>query len=117
MKNIKHHTIAITSNDKSQLDALRNKLISIYKDKMEAKKGSQIISPIIESLINSFCTFYIVPDGSKEGYDASEDGDTVRKSICELIETYKQPDGENIFRYIEVSYGADDATAAIIRHN
>lgn len=117
MKNIKHHTIAITSNDKVQLEALRNRVLSIYKEKMEAKKGNQIVSPIFESLINSFCTFYIIPDGSKEGYDASEDGDTVRKSIVELINSYNQAGRENIFRFIEISYGEDASAPQIISFN
>lgn len=117
MKNIKHHTIAITASDKVQLEALRGKVINIYKEKMEAKKGFQLVSPIIESLINNFCTFYIAPDGSKEGYDASDDGDIIRKSITTLIESYKQADGENPFRYVEIAYGADDNSSQIISHN
>jgi len=117
LKNIKHHTIVITSNDKVQLDSLRNKVINIYKEKMEAKKGAQIISPIIESLINSFSTFYVVPDGSKEGYDASDDGDIVRESIVDLINSFDQAGKENIFRFVEIAYGEDGIVPQIISFN
>lgn len=84
---------------------------------MEAKNGYQLVSPIVDSLINQFCTFYIVPDGSKEGYDASEDGDIIRRMIIDLISQQKDENGENPFKFIEVCYGADDGSASILHHN
>lgn len=84
---------------------------------MEAKKGSQLVSPIMESIINGYCTFYILPDGSKEGYDASEDGDIIRERIIQLIDNQKVADGENPIRYAEIYYGADDGSCQILHHN
>jgi hypothetical protein len=117
LKNIRHHTIAITSADRAVLETLRMQIINIYKEKMEAKKGAQLVSPLVESLINNFCTFYIAPDGSKEGYDASEDGDVIRKLIIELINKLKQLDGENPVRFVEVFFGDDTTKSEIVASN
>ena len=86
-------------------------------EKMEAKKGSQLISPLVDSLINNFSTFFIVPDGSKEGYDASDDGDRIRKMVIELINDDIAEDGSNEIRYVELFYGDDLQEAKIINHN
>lgn len=117
MKNIKHHTIVITSNEKPKLESLRNAIINLYKEKMEAKKGGQLVTPLFESLINNFNTFYVIPDGSKEGYDASDDGDLIRKLIVQLCEKYKEADGSNPIRYAELYYGDDDNKSEILNHN
>ena len=84
---------------------------------MEAKRGASLVSPMVESLINNFCSFFIAPDGSKEGYDASEDGDRIRELVIELIETEKALDGQNPIRYVEVFYGDDNNEAKILNHN
>jgi hypothetical protein len=117
LKNIKHHTIIITSNDKPKLEGLRKRIISLYTEKMEAKKGAQLVSPLVDSLINNFSTFFIAPDGSKEGYDASDDGDRIRKMVIELIEDEIEDDDSNEIRYLEVFYGDDNKEADIINHN
>ena len=117
MKNIRHHTIIITGNDKAKLERLRNEIINLYKEKMEAKKGFTLVSPIVDSLINNFCTFFIAPDGSKEGYESSEDGDIIRKYVIELLKKQKDADGEDLFRFVEVFYGDDNKECRILNHN
>ena len=84
---------------------------------MEAKRGASLVSPLVESIINNFFSFFIAPDGSKEGYDASDDGDKIRKLIIELIEKSKNADGYNPFRYAEVCYGDDNYESKILSHN
>jgi hypothetical protein len=107
MRNIKHHSIIVTSNDKESLILVRNEILRLYKLNMEAKNGGQLVSPIVDSLINKFSSFFIAPDGSKEGYDASDDGDRVRKKIVDFLNSLQEPDGSNGIRFVEVSYGDD----------
>jgi hypothetical protein len=117
LKNIRHHTIVVTSNDRPKLESLRKKIFTLYSEKMEAKKGAQLVSPLVDSLINNFSTFFIVPDGSKEGYDASDDGDRIRKLVIELINNEIKADGENDIRFVELFYGDDEREAKILNHN
>lgn len=117
MRNIKHHSIIVTSGDREKIEWVRQQAILFYQQTMEAKNGKALVSPISLGLINNFYSFYIIPDGSKEGYDISEDGDMVREKICLAIESLKGPDGTNPVNYVEVYFGADEGTAGVIRHN
>lgn len=117
MKNIKHHAIIVTCNDKESLVLVRNEILRLYKSNMEAKNANQLVSPIIDSLINKFCSFFISPDGSKEGYDASDDGDRIRKKIVEFLNSLADADGSNSIKFVEVAFGNDEGTATIEANN
>ena len=117
MKNIKHHAIIVTCNDKESLALIRIEVLRLYKSTMEAKNGHQLVSPIIDSLINKFCSFFIAPDGSKEGYDASDDGDKVRKKIIEFLNSLAEPNGSNPIKFVEVFFGSDEGLAAVEANN
>ena len=117
MKNIKHHTILVTSHDENSLSLIRNEIAVIFSLYMEAKNGHQLISPIVPSLINKFCSFFIAPDGSKEGYDASEDGNIIRKKILEFLNSLNDSDGEHIVKFVELCYGTENGEAMILNHN
>ncbi len=117
MKNIKHHAIIVTCNDKESLELVRSEVLRLYKSNMEAKNGHQLVSPIIDSLINRFSSFFIAPDGSKEGYDASDDGDKVRKKIVEFLRSLDEPDGTNSIKFVEVFFGSDEGLAAVEANN
>ena len=67
--------------------------------------------------INQFGSFTIVmaPDGSNEGWKASDEGDKLRDEFVALLESSKYEDGSNPWRYIEVSYG--EHGQSIVRGN
>lgn len=93
---------------------MRLEISELYKKNMEAKNGFKLISPIVESLINHYYTFFIAPDGSKEGYDLSEDGDRIRQKTIELLEATKQNVDSHSLNYIEIFYGDDSLPAQIL---
>ena len=117
MKNIKHHSIIVTSNDFSTLELVRKEIVFLFGKNMEARQGEQLISPIIPSLINKFCSFFIAPDGSKEGYDASDDADLIRRKTLDFLNSLSERNGENAVRFVEVCYGADDQKAMVLSNN
>ncbi len=84
---------------------------------MEAKNGFQLISPIVGSLIGGYYTFFIAPDGSKEGYDLSDDGDRIRAKVLELLDSFKTNDGTFPVSYVELYFGDDSEPAAIVHSN
>jgi hypothetical protein len=114
LRNIKHHTIVVSCNDHKKLEKVRAEVVEMYKKYMEAK-GFQLISPVIDSLINGYCSFFIAPDGSKEGYDASDDADKIRKLVVKYLMSPEMKSGE--VHFVEISYGSDDGKAEIINHN
>lgn len=117
VKNIRHHVIVVTSNQKEKLEKIRKEVIELYQSKMEAKNSSKLVGPIQESLINGFVTFLIAPDGSKEGYDASDDADRIRQLVVDLVRSFPSNEEEGYLQFVEVSYGQDDGKAQIVSNN
>ncbi len=116
MRNIKHHTIIVTSHDQKTLQEIRNKLVELVKSNVEASNGSRIIGELVESLINNFYTLVVYPDGSKEGHETSDDADILRKKIVEYLTSFNQQHPERTVNFIEVFFGSDDGKAGMLNH-
>lgn len=113
MRNIKHHALIITCNDLKVTETIRSKALEFYKLNMEASHSDKLISPIMESLINHYYTFTLIPDGSKEGYDASDDNDVIRNKMVEFL-TPLTTSTEYHLSFVEIEFGADDNKKAIL---
>lgn len=61
-----------------------------------------LVTPIIESPVNNVFTFFIAPDGSKEGWDTSDEHDAKRKELADYIETLAYEDGSTAIQYVDV---------------
>ena|SRR4249919_327976 len=61
--------------------------------------------------INGYITVCITPDGSKEGWSNSDDGDSRRNQIVTWLGAHPGW----YFEWCEVAYGSDDATAEVTR--
>lgn len=59
--------------------------------------------------VNGYVSVCITPDGSKEGWNSSSDGDVARSKIIEWMRT------EDQYEWVEVRYGDDDGRARIER--
>ena len=115
MRNIRHHAIIVTCNDRKILDSIRARALELYKMHMEASNGALLVSEIKDSIVNNYGTFFIIPDGSKEGYDASDDGDVIREKLIDFINPLTKSEAYHL-SYSEISYGADDGKTTF-RHN
>lgn len=109
MRNIRHHALIVTCNDRKIIESIRAKALELYKIHMEASNGPHLVSEIKESIVNHYHSFFIIPDGSKEGYDASDDSDVIREKLIEFIQPILVSE-EYHLSYGEISYGADDGT-------
>jgi hypothetical protein len=117
LRNIRHHTLIVTVHDQKLAEKLRQQISDLYKKNMEAKNGFQLISPIVGSLIGGYYTFFIAPDGSKEGYDLSDDGDRIRAKVIALLDSFKSENGAYPVNYVELYFGDDTEPAAILHSN
>ena len=112
---IKHHTIVVTGWKDEHIEQAREKAVEIFeetcKDEMiKPPYGSNIISPIIGSLSNDQKSFFIAPDGSKEGWQTSNNCNKARTAFLDWFK-----DSDNCCDYIEVVFGGDDERQAIVR--
>lgn len=94
---IRHHAIIITAYKDSLLK----------KAHVEAERLGLPTSPIVESHVNGYLSFFIAPDGSKEGWEDSNKGDLRRRAFKEW--TFMQLSSS--LDWIELSYDEDGKVA------
>ena len=73
---IKHNTIVVTGWNEEHMNQAREKAVELFEKFTEEEGvvspyGSKLISPIIGGLVNSQLSFFIAPDGGKEGWTTS----------------------------------------------
>lgn len=104
---IMHHAIIVTSWDytceqgKELLaETARQKAIEIF--------GTALVSPMIDSPLNGYKTFFVAPDGSKEGWDDSNEGDKRRAEFKIWLRAQADAPGDNHYDWVEICYGGDE---------
>ena len=101
---IRHHAIAVTSFNNGLIKKAHEKAIEIFQNRT---------SNILDSNIKGFKSFFIAPDGSKEGWVESNIGDVERKMFIDWIKEYDYSDGSNDISFCEFFYGDDYRESAI----
>ena len=71
-----------------------------------------LVSEIVRSRINGYGSFFIAPDGSKEGWDASDEGDSQRKAFIDWLR-----ESESWVSWALVQYGDDDGESLVADHS
>lgn len=101
---MRHHSIVVTSWNEYNL----------RKAHTFAVKTGATVSPVVESKSNGYTSFFVAPDGSKEGWEASETGDSQRQDIIDHLETYRYGDGSTSVHYVEVQFGDEEGETKIM---
>lgn len=78
----------------------------------EAKRGREVAleiglqaTDIVRAPSNNWHTFLIPPDGSKEDWTESDEGDRRRAEFCAWVEAQMHDDGSNCFQVLLVDSG------------
>jgi len=115
---IKNHAIVVTSFDDKLLLKCRLLAKKIFKeefmkDEYLPKEGSNLVSSVVSGIINNTTSFFIAPDGSKEGWETSDCGDRARKRTIDMIKDV----GGGAVSYVELFFAEDNGDAEILNHN
>jgi hypothetical protein len=98
---IAHDAVMVTASDYTEMpdvDAFRRSLPEEWRP--------LVIGPI-RSLTNGYLHFIFLPDGSKEGWDTSDQGDEYRQQFADLF-SIGCSDGSSPFDIVKIRYGGDD---------
>jgi hypothetical protein len=95
---IRHHAMIITDCDLERIKDIHR----------FAELCNLNPTPIMESPVNGYDTFFIPPDGSKEGWEPSNEGDEERKRFKQFIRK-RHPYCD----WTEISYGGDDGHSQV----
>lgn len=88
-----HHAIIVTSYDIDRLKPVHAKAKEIFLS----------CSEIVYSRINGYVSFFIAPDGSKEGWRDSHEGDSRREEFKVWLTS-----SGSMVEAVEIMYGGDE---------
>lgn len=103
----RHHAIVVTS--------FSEETIAAAHAKAEALKMS--VTPIVVTQINAYHSFLIGPDGSKEWWADSDEGDRRRQEYVTWLRAQAYEDGSSPLAWVEVQYGDGDGVTLIVDHS
>lgn len=98
MGTINHNAIVATTWDDEIVTA-----VTKWVGTLETKYRSLFIYGF--GICNGFHTIVMIPDGSKEGWNDSENCDEIRKQFVALLDSFAYKDESNPVNYIEVGFG------------
>lgn len=100
---MRHHAIVVTS-------AFEERLKLAYEFAIEC---NEVVTPVTDKTMNSYQSFAVMPDGSKEGWTESEIGDRGRDMFIAWL--CLQEGG--YLAWTEVQFGDDNRETKICRHS
>jgi len=103
---MRHHGIVVTSWDRPLLLTAHGKACQVFPE-------GHITEPT-EKQTNGYSSFLVAPDGSKEGWEESDEGDCRRREFIDWLRTQVHEDGSSNLDWIEYSHDADNNTAVIV---
>lgn len=111
---IRHHAIIVTGLDFEVTTPVEQ----AHKEARRIFDGiahvSEISSPV--DSVNGYITFMVAPDGSKEGWEASDAGDKARAEFLEVLRSpsYVYPDGSSGIDWVLVQFGDDELRTEVV---
>ena len=115
---IRHHAIIVTGRDygehKSDLSVFCD-ITDAHREATNVIFGSDCVSDLSVLHINCTRSFCIWPDGSKEGWAESDDGDGRRNAFITWLRAQYHEDGSSPVAWAEVQFGDDANEACIVR--
>lgn len=82
MGHMRHHAIVVTANCLAYIEPAHTKAREIF--------GEQVTEILPPTKSNGYVTFFVGPDGSKEGWSESDEGDAKRREFMSWLVASKQ---------------------------
>lgn len=108
---IRHHAIIVTAYH-HDIQNIHHVAVTLFHNNKRLV-GGDMVSPVIGPLYNNMSSFFIAPDGSKEGWYESDVNDERRKEFINYLNSDECP---GYPKWVEVCYSPDDQTASIESH-
>jgi hypothetical protein len=74
-------------------------------------------SEITPATVNGYRSFFVPPDGSKEGWEASNDGNAARDVLVAWLRSQAYDDGSTLLEWAEVAFHGDGGESNVLRHS
>lgn len=100
-----HHAIVVTSWQHDLLEQARAKAVEL----------GMSVSEITPEVTNGYRSFFVAPDGSKEGWDTSDNGDAARDALVAWLDAQRYDDDSTPLAWVEIQFGDEELVTAIVR--
>lgn len=77
----------------------------------------RLVSPVVEGKTNGVKSFLVAWDGSKEGWETSNDADAGRARFVTWLRLQEYEDHSSPYDWVELQYGGDDREVKVIAHD
>jgi hypothetical protein len=110
----RHHTIVVTGWDQHSVEEAHAEALRIFGDIGEPlePRRTTLVSSITPPQVNGYSSFFVAPDGSKEGWEPSVAGDAARAKFTAYLTSSR--DRLKHIDYVEVAFGGSVGEATII---
>lgn len=106
---MRHHAIIATSWDEKHLLPAHVKA----RDLFEGTKA--YVSEITPPAQNGYVSFFVAPDGSKEGWADSDIAEAARDAFVFWLEQQRYEDHSSWLDWVEVQFGDDEGDTRVMR--
>ena len=100
-----HNAIIVTSWNKDLLEQAHAKAIDL----------GMSVSEITAEVTNRYRSFLVAPDGSKEGWDTSDLGDSRRDELVAWMDDQRYEDDSTSLGWVEVQFADENLETRIVR--
>lgn len=111
----RHHAIVVTSWDEPTLLKVHAAALALFSPPLGLGYVGMWVSPLSPGEVNRMRSFFVAPDGSKEGWSASDEGNRRRDAFVSLLRSKAYEDGSSALSWAEVQYGDDNCEALVTR--
>lgn len=111
---MRHHAIVVTGCD--DLPS-RPGLMSEAHKKATGLFNGAMVSMLSIPTTNSYQSFAVFPDGSKEGWFESEDGNKARNTFIKFLKSLQYYDRSSPLDWVEVQFGDSDKETVVTHHS
>ena len=109
MGNINHNAIVITGWNHNEVQEAQVKAVELLYPICATEKA--LVSEIVYGEVNGYSSFFIAPDGSKEGWELTKELNSARLQILDYV--------KNNLRscdYTHVVFGGDHIKVDVFNH-
>lgn len=103
---VRHNAIIVSSWDRKALARAHGKAKEIF--------DVCPVSPKTREVVNGYSSFFIAPDGSKEGWASSNKGDQERDEFISYLKEQEYDDGSNRLGWVLIQFSGDELDTKVV---
>lgn len=113
-----HHSLIVSSWNFDLITEAHERAIAIYsaaKDPLLGETYEGLVSAVTPPAMNGEMSFFIAPDGSKEGWPESALSDRARSEFITFLRSKVYEDGSTSLKWVEVQFADENDDNRILQ--